>query len=490
MAISVSGILPAGGPLAGGQTVTISGGDFVATPTVTFGGDAATSVTWVSATEITCVTPLHIAGAVDVVVTNPDLSFDTLVSGYLYAEAPTVTSAAPDNGALAGGQTVVLTGTGFLTGATATFGGTSATGVVVDSASQITCVTPLGLAGAVDVVVTNTDTQTGTAVAGFTYNPLPTVTVVAPDNGTMAGGTAATVTGTGFLTGATVTFGGTSATGVTVVGPTSITCVTPAHTSGAVDVVVTNTDTQAGTRVSGFLFNPVVTSLSPNDSMPAGGVSTTITGTGFVATPTVTFGATPATSVVRVSSTSLTCVIPAGTGVVSVTVTNPDTGVGVLTSGFTYISVDGAIEPVEIPLQIGEGGAGICRSSPGLGDMLNKIAECIQYIQASATEANFVAFKSAMSELIPPTYTARRRYRTAYPASTASIQVPKRVGEGGVGLSRSQTSANSVGLKDVIDRAAQILTSIKAASQLADYAAFVVAMAAMPDLLKADDSRV
>jgi hypothetical protein len=306
----------------------------------------------------------------------------------------------------------------------------------------------------------------------------------------MAGGTAATVTGTGFLTGATVAFGGTAATSVVVVGPTSITCVTPAHTSGLVNVVVTNTDTQAGTMVNGFMFNPVVTSLSPNDSMPAGGVSTTITGTGFVATPTVTFGATPATSVVRVSSTSLTCVIPAGTGVVSVTVTNPDTGVGVLTSGFTYISVDGAIEPVEIPLQIGEGGAGICRSSPGLGDMLNKIAECIQYIQASATEANFVAFKSAMSELIPPTYTARRRYRTAYPASTASIQVPKRVGEGGVGLSRSQTSANSVGLKDVIDRAAQILTSIQAASQLADYAAFKVAIAAMPDLLKADDSRV
>ena len=54
-----------------------------------------------------------------------------------------------------------------------------------------------------------------------------------------------TITGTGFLAGATVSLGGTAATGVTVVSSTSITATTPAHAAGAVNVVVTNTDARA-----------------------------------------------------------------------------------------------------------------------------------------------------------------------------------------------------------------------------------------------------
>ncbi len=63
------------------------------------------------------------------------------------------------------------------------------------------------------------------------------------------GGTAITLTGTRF-TGATgVTFGGTACTSVVVVGPTSITCVTPVKAAGTYDFVVTTpsgTGTLAG----------------------------------------------------------------------------------------------------------------------------------------------------------------------------------------------------------------------------------------------------
>ena len=55
------------------------------------------------------------------------------------------------------------------------------------------------------------------------------MTGVSPASGTAAGGTAVTITGTGFLAGATVSLGGTPATGVTVVNSTSITATTPAH---------------------------------------------------------------------------------------------------------------------------------------------------------------------------------------------------------------------------------------------------------------------
>ncbi len=63
-----------------------------------------------------------------------------------------------------------------------------------------------------------------------------------------------TITGTGFLAGATVSLGGTAATGVTVVNSTSITATTAAHAAGAVNVVVTNSDAQSGTLTNGYTY--------------------------------------------------------------------------------------------------------------------------------------------------------------------------------------------------------------------------------------------
>jgi hypothetical protein len=69
--------------------------------------------------------------------------------------------------------------------------------------------------------------------------PPPTVTGISPTSGSAAGGASVTITGTGF-TGATgVTFGIVMATGVTVVNDTTITCITPAGSTGAASVVVT-----------------------------------------------------------------------------------------------------------------------------------------------------------------------------------------------------------------------------------------------------------
>ncbi|HPI04043.1 MAG TPA: IPT/TIG domain-containing protein, partial [Candidatus Goldiibacteriota bacterium] len=82
---------------------------------------------------------------------------------------PAITDISPATGSTAGGTAVTITGTEFATGATVTFGGVSATDIVVVSATEITCVTPAGTAGAVDVVITNTDTGTVTSTGGFTY---------------------------------------------------------------------------------------------------------------------------------------------------------------------------------------------------------------------------------------------------------------------------------------------------------------------------------
>jgi hypothetical protein len=203
-----------------------------------------------------------------VVVTNTDGQNGTLTNGYTCistSAAPTVTSVVPNTGPA--GTAVTITGTGFLVGATVIFGGTAATAVTVVSSTSITAITPTHEAegGAVTVVVTNADSQSGMLANGYTYtssNPAPTVTSVAPNTGPAGGGTTVTIAGTNFLAGATVSFGGTAATGATVVSTTSITATTAARAAGTVNVVVTNTDGQNGTLTNGYTYTSITPSLA------------------------------------------------------------------------------------------------------------------------------------------------------------------------------------------------------------------------------------
>ena len=96
--------------------------------------------------------------------------------------------------------------------------------------------------------------QKSTGGGGAPINPAPTVSSVSPSSGSTTGGTPITITGTGFLANATVSIGGNSASNVSVVNSTSITALTPAHTAGSADVIVTNTDGQSGAKTSGFNY--------------------------------------------------------------------------------------------------------------------------------------------------------------------------------------------------------------------------------------------
>jgi hypothetical protein len=59
---AITSIAPATGPVAGGQTVTITGTNLTGATTVKFGTALAASFTVVSSTKITAVTPAHAAG--------------------------------------------------------------------------------------------------------------------------------------------------------------------------------------------------------------------------------------------------------------------------------------------------------------------------------------------------------------------------------------------------------------------------------------------
>ena len=109
-------------------------------------------------------------GAVVVSLVATALVFGT--AGPASATTPTFTSVSPTSGNIGGGTVITITGLSFDSDATVTVGGAACTSLTVVSATSITCTTPAGVAGAVNVVVTNPSSGapvTATGTGAFTY---------------------------------------------------------------------------------------------------------------------------------------------------------------------------------------------------------------------------------------------------------------------------------------------------------------------------------
>ncbi|MCJ8055281.1 putative Ig domain-containing protein [Shinella curvata] len=269
---TVTSVSPTAGPTAGGMSVTITGTNLSGATGVTFGGTAASWFTVLNGTTITATSPAGAVGTVDIRVTTiGGTSAVSAADQYTYVAAPTVTSVSPTAGPTAGGTSVVITGTGFSSATSVTFGGTAATGFTVNSATQITATAPAGT-GTVDIRVTTIGGTSATSAADqFTYVPAPTVTSVSPTAGPTAGTTSVVITGTGLSGATAVTFGGTAATGFTVNSATQITATAPAGAAGTVDIRVTTIGGTSATSVADqftYVAAPVATSFTYGAIVP------------------------------------------------------------------------------------------------------------------------------------------------------------------------------------------------------------------------------
>jgi photosystem II stability/assembly factor-like uncharacterized protein len=99
----------------------------------------------------------------------------------------------------------------------------------------------------------DTGFQSVTITPGST-SPSSIVNFAGPTVGPAAGGTPVTITGAGFVSGATVAFGGVAATSVTLATPNIITVIAPAHAAGTVDVTMTNPGGPSATLRGGFSY--------------------------------------------------------------------------------------------------------------------------------------------------------------------------------------------------------------------------------------------
>jgi hypothetical protein len=158
----------------------------------------------------------------------------------------------------------------------------------------------------------------------------PTIVSVNPNSGNILGGSSVTIVGTNFIAdgtggGIVVTFNGQPATSVVIVDRQTITCVTPAFAAtGAVDVVVTRGSKSATLAGSFYVYETVVTGITPTHGPLAGGTSVLISGYNFKIGSSVTFGGAAATNVIWIDAEHIRCTTPShATGFVDVVVTEP-----------------------------------------------------------------------------------------------------------------------------------------------------------------------
>jgi len=319
----VTGISPAVGSAAGGNSVTITGSGFLGAASVQFGTVSAPAITVVSDTQITATSPAGSPGIVDVTVVNrAGPSATGTADKFSYISPPTVTGISPASGTAVGGAIVTITGTGFSGNVSVQFGTVSAPAMTVVSGTQITATSPPG-AGTVDVTVSNTAGTSATSAADrFEY--VPAITGISPASGPVTGGTTVTIAGAGFTGATSVNFGAATAA-MTVDSGFQITATSPPGAAvGSVGISVTTpTGTSAATAAGQFTYLPAVTGVSPSTGLTTGGVSVTITGTGFTGATGVRFGAAAAAMTVN-SNTQITATSPSSAaGTVDVTVTVP-----------------------------------------------------------------------------------------------------------------------------------------------------------------------
>jgi len=411
---TIATVAPAAlGQGATSANVVITGSNFNATSTITVSGTGVSAVTsYVDATHLNVAFTVSAAatiGARDLIVTNSsDGSSSTKAGALTINTRPTVTSGSPLGMALGATGNVTITGTGFVTGAVASFSGT---GVTVNSTAFVSATTltanvavdPAAAGGARTITVTNPDfgNNSGGSLTVLTA-PAPTITSMTPSAvGRGATNVPFTITGTNFVTGATVARSGSSVTlgTMTVLNSTTITgTITSVSGNGTSTITVTNPDTQAATSTLTLNTYPSTPTILPASGSVGQTMDVVVASGSLVNGATVSFSGTGITvnSTTFNSSSQLTAnitIAPAATaGARSVTVTNPDLGTRTASSIFTVSSV--AVQAVSTGVAQGATGnititgqgftAAATVTVSGTGVTVNSVS----YVSATTLNAN------------------------------------------------------------------------------------------------------
>ncbi|MBM4395858.1 MAG: IPT/TIG domain-containing protein [Deltaproteobacteria bacterium] len=402
--LQLTGVVPGSGASAGLETVALAGDGFSAGMMVVFDQTASPLVVVGSQAAANAQTPPHVPGTVDVTVVRPDGQRATLPAGFEYANAARVDDVSPDRVPTTGGVPVVVSGAGFSGGVKLVIAGKLCPLVEVVDDASLTAVVPDGPPGWADVHVSSASGQAVLEDGVYYYEPLSAALAV-PAAGPVGGGTLVTLTGTGFLDGTSVRFGGIAGTDVKIEGIHKLTVRTPpAASPGAVDVDVIGPYGTAKLP-SGFLYlaapdpgKVAVMLVSPAHGPASGGnkVAVVATGLGTAADTVVRFGAASA-KLVEVSPESLTALVeapPGAPGKVAVSVESP-AGLDALPAAYLYeagLAVTGVV-PASGPAA---GGTAVTVTGDGFAE-----GASVRFGALPATGVK-VASATALTAVTPP----------------------------------------------------------------------------------------
>jgi hypothetical protein len=278
-------------PNSGGQgnavPVTLTGTSFISGASVAVNGTGVTvsNVNVVSSTSITATFTIAAnatVGAHNVTVTTSSGASNTATFTVSAPSAPALTTVSPNSGGQGNAVPVTLTGTSFIGGASVAVNGTGVTvsNVNVVSSTSITATFTIAAnatVGAHNVTVTTSSGTSNTATFTVSAPSAPALTTVTPNSGSQGNAVPVTLTGTNFVSGASVAVNGAGITvsNVNVVSSTSITAtftIASNATVGADNVTVT---TSAGTSAAQvFTVGTPQSNPAPNFNIPThGGVS-------------------------------------------------------------------------------------------------------------------------------------------------------------------------------------------------------------------------
>lgn len=326
--VFVSNVTPSSGSSAGGDTVTVQGGNFgtsVATTRVAFCGVSG-SVTGVSDNLITVLTPQYyltppaVSQTCDVLTTidlgKVSQQSALLPQAFTFNKAsltPTITSVSPRTGPNDAPTRVTIFGSGFelpmqvfMTGGKCGSQQIEVPVVAPVTLNQIVVQTPVAsgayacLAGSqVDIVVLNTASgKKATFTGGFTFYPCPTAIIASPSVIPTGSTTAVVVTGNNFEEPVEATFETTSAPAyrltVSSVSSTSVVVQMPPLSSivpnvtacqsyvGSIKIRSTGLSCEAvSVPITYRADTPTISGFNPTTASQPGGTPITVTGTGF-----------------------------------------------------------------------------------------------------------------------------------------------------------------------------------------------------------------
>ena len=169
--LSLASVSPASGPATGGTAVQVAGAALPSAAEAFLGALLAPSGGSSTETQLLLTTPKGQAGAKAPLWVREVSDFeneDTLPAAFTFDQTLSVGRVQPDRGAIAGGTLVTVLGSGFGDGVIVSFGASKGKDVKIIDSHTLSCRTPKGALGTVDVMVERAGVR-DTLSGGFSY---------------------------------------------------------------------------------------------------------------------------------------------------------------------------------------------------------------------------------------------------------------------------------------------------------------------------------